>query len=267
MSRRQKNENVDLSVVLAVHNEERNLARCLDSVKDIAAEIVIVDGDSTDRTVSIAKQYEARVIKTTNKPIFHINKQMALEAARCNWILQLDADEMVDKHLKKAIQQVVTDLTENRNGFWVKRKNYFLGTFLKKGGQYPDRVIRLVRKGKAYFPQKSVHEQIKVKGEVGEINGHLLHYNAPTFSRYLTNANRYTTLTAVELKRRGVTLSLFNDLKYLFYLPTITFIKLFVRHRGYADGFPGFIFAIFSGIHHALAYMKLGDLYRYEHSD
>lgn len=251
------------SVVLATHNEEANIEKCLVAVKDIADEIIVVDGESTDKTVEMAKKLGARVIQTTNKPMFHTNKQMAMDAATGDWILQLDADEVVDDELKAFIKKILKE-DYQYSAFWVKRKNWFLGTFLKKGGQYPDPVIRLYKKGKAYLPQKDVHEQMEVDGEVGWAEGHLLHYNAPTFSRYITNANRYTTQTAKQLKKKGVKLHLGNDFLYLVWKPKVTFLKLFFRHKGFVDGFSGFVFALFSGLHHAIAYMKLGDLYRDE---
>ncbi len=117
-----------LSVVLATYNEEANLARCLDSIRDIAGEIVIVDGSSSDETVRIAKKYTERVMVTTNKPIFHINKQMAIDKARSDWILQLDADEVADKTLKESIMAVVSKGSAY-NAFYLNRKNFFLGDF------------------------------------------------------------------------------------------------------------------------------------------
>lgn len=257
---------IRLSVVLAVYNEAENIDRCLKSVKDIAGEIIVVDGESTDKTVHLTKKYGAKVIKTTNKPMFHINKQLAIDAARGRWVLQLDADEVVDKRLARSISAVVTKGSAY-NAFYLRRKNYFLGKFLTKGGQYPDPVIRFFKRGLARLPQKDVHEQMVVEGEVGTLGGHLLHYNAPTFARYINNMNRYTTFTAQRLKGQGIQMSIVNDLKYLFWLPLITFGSIYFRHRGYIDKFPGFAFALFSGLHFALAYMKLGDLYRYENSD
>lgn len=256
---------VNLSVVLATFNEEEHLPKCLESVKDNADEIVVVDGRSTDDTQKIAKKFGARVISTTNKPMFHTNKQMAIDKAKGSWILQLDADEEVDDELKQFIRKLLDD-GDSFEGYWIKRKNFFLGRFLTKGGQYPDPVIRLFKHGKGSLPQKSVHEQIQIDGQVGWAEGHLMHYNAPTFSRYIDNANRYTSLTATELKSKKVSMNFFNDLYYMLIKPLITFIQIYFRHRGYKDGFPGFVFALFSGIHHALAYMKLGDLYRYESS-
>ncbi len=256
---------IHLSVVLAVHNEAACLARCLDSVKHIAGEIVVVDGESSDDTVAIAKSYNARVIETTNKAMFHTNKQMAMDAATGDWILQLDADEVVDDELCQFIQHELNN--SSYAAFWIRRKNWFLERFLTKGGQYPDPVIRLYQKGRATLPQKSVHEQMVVDGEVGWANGHLLHYNAPTFKRYITNANRYSGLTAAELYKNNVRLTFVNDIQYLVLKPFTTFCTLFFRHRGYVDGFSGFVFALFSGLHHAIAYMKLGDIYRHSGHD
>lgn len=250
-----------LSVVLATYNEAKNLKKCLDSVTDIADEIIIVDGESSDDTVVIAQKYNAKIITTTNKPIFHINKQMAIDAASSDWILQLDADEVVSEEMQKALL-LLKQKGSPKAAFWLKRKNYFLGRFLTKGGQYPDPVIRLFKRGKARLPQKSVHEQMVVDGDSGTFPGHLLHYNAPTFKRYITNANRYTLLTAKELQAAGIQLTFVNDFKYLIIKPKLTFVSIYFRHRGYQDGLPGFVFALFSGLHHALSYMKLGDLYR-----
>lgn len=254
------NKKINLSVVLATFNEEANLAKCLTAINDIAQEIIVVDGTSTDKTVKIALKYKARVITTTNKPNFHINKQMAIAAARGKWILQLDADEVVDEELKAEILKVLKH-TDEYNGYWLKRKNYFLGTFLTKGGQYPDPLIRFFKNGKGKLPQISVHEQIEIEGKVGKLEGHLLHYNAPTFKRYLLNANRYTDLTALVLKHNNVKLNRYNDFQYLFIKPVNTFLNIYFRHSGFIDGFPGFVFALFSGLHFALAYMKLGDIY------
>src|SRR5581483_8625402 len=153
-----------LTVALAVFNEEKNLGACLESVKDIADEIIIVDGSSTDRTVDIAKKFNARVLVTDNPPIFHINKQKAIDMAKNEWILQLDADERVSPELAKEIMQVIAmseeeidryqeqlpkrklflkhqELLEHREGnigtktgsyaaFFIPRLNYFLGKYL-----------------------------------------------------------------------------------------------------------------------------------------
>lgn len=254
-----------LSVVLAIHNEEKNLAQCLDSVKKLADEIIVVDGESTDKSVEIAKKYKAKIISATNKSNFHINKQMAMDAAKGDLILQLDADEEVDPQLAefiKNIHSIITDKKEtDANAWWIKRKNLFLGSYLKKGGQYPDAVIRLYKKGKAKLPQKNVHEQMVVDGVVGMAEGHLIHYSNPTFADYMRKFNTYTSFTAETLKQEKVRPSLSVVLTYLIKKPVITFFSLYLRHRGYVDGFPGFVFALMSALHFPVAYIKLWELY------
>lgn len=244
-----------LSVALATFNEEENIGKCLASIKDLADEIVIIDGSSVDNTVEIAKKFGATVIVTDNPPIFHVNKQKAIDNCLGDWILQLDADEQITPELGTEIKEIVKKGSEF-NGFWIKRKNYFLGHWLRKGGQYPDPVIRFFKKGKAYLPCKSVHEQMVVEGEVGWSENDMLHYSVPTFSRYLINSNRYTTLTAQELKEKEIAFNMLNHLNYFLLKPFSTFFSLYLRHKGFLDGFAGLIFALFSGLHFPIAYIK-----------
>ncbi|NCS97953.1 MAG: glycosyltransferase family 2 protein [Candidatus Pacebacteria bacterium] len=253
-----------LSVVLAIYNEEQNLARCLDSVKLIADEIVVVDGSSTDNSVEIAKKYTKKIIETTNKSNFHINKQMAMDAATGDIVLQLDADEVVDDDLANYIKQLKNDIKEGTtptdSAWWIPRKNLFLGSYLTKGGQYPDSVIRLYLKGKARLPQKDVHEQMEVEGSIGTANGHLIHYSNPTFADYLRKFNTYTSFTAEKLHKKHTTISFTTSLDYLVKKPLVTFFSIYARHRGYVDGIPGFMFALMSSLHFPIAYIKLWEL-------
>jgi hypothetical protein len=145
-------------------------------------------------------------------------------------------------------------------GYWLKRKNLFLGHYLTKGGQYPDPVIRFFRRGHGRHPEKSVHEQIEIKGRLGWLKNDLIHLATPNFSRYLIRENRYSTLAAYDLKAVRVRIFWFNWLNYLLFKPFLTFVNIFFRHRGYVDGFPGFVFALFSGIHHSLAFIKYREL-------
>lgn len=279
-----------LSVVLATFNEEENISKCLDSVKDLADEIIVVDGGSTDKTVRNAEKYQAKIVSTTNPPNFHINKQKALEAAHGEWILQLDADEIVSSQLKDEIKKVIAmsdqELSERKisiqkkklftrhqralelrdgvffdsqkpiAGFFIPRANIFLGRSMRYAGMYPDGVVRLVKNGKAFFPCKDVHEQIQITGAVSWLEENLIHFDSPTFEKYINRANRYTTLTAEKLAIKKTPINYANTFNFLVIKPTITFCTLYFRHKGFKDGFPGFVFSIFSGLHHALAYMK-----------
>lgn len=254
-----------LSVVLATHNEEKNLARCLKSIASIAEEIIVVDGESTDNTVEIAQQFKAKVIKTINKANFHINKQLAMNEAKGDLVLQLDADEVVDQELKNFIikftSENLTDKNQQPKAWYLRRKNLFLGRWLTKGGQYPDPVIRLYIKGYARLPQQDVHEQMVVDGEVGWAEGHLLHYANPTFADYLRKWNTYTSFKATQLQAEKVKINWLNNWDYLIWKPATTFFSLYFRHRGYVDSLPGLTFALMSGLHHAMAYLKLWELY------
>jgi glycosyltransferase involved in cell wall biosynthesis len=253
---------IKLSVALATFNEERNLEECLRSVKGIADELVVVDGSSTDETVKVARRLGAKVITATNKPIFHINKQLAIDECRGEWILQLDADERVTPELATEIGSIIEKENQEElpDAFWLKRKKVFLGRWIKKGGQYPDPVIRLFKNGKAYLPCQSVHEQMIVEGKVGWLENPLTHVPTPSFAVYLTKDNRYSSLTAMELKGTKVPLNFISLLNFWLWQPTKIFFSLFIRHRGFKDGFPGFVFALYSGLHRLSAYVKYWEM-------
>jgi len=243
-----------ICVAIATFNEEKNIKDCLESVRRLADEVIIVDGGSTDQTVNIARKLGAKVTITDNPPMFHINKQKAIDACRGDWILQLDADERMSDKLEKEILETI-DSTEC-NGFWLPRANYFLGRFLKKGGQYPDYTLRLYRRGKGKLPCKSVHEQAIVEGKVGFLKNDLIHIADPNFSRYLLRFDRYTSLIAGELSAAQLKIGVANGLDYMLFKPVWWFLKTYFRHRGFVDGFPGFVFSLFSSLRFPVSYIK-----------
>lgn len=249
-----------ISIAIATFNEQDNLGRCLTSVADWVDEIIVVDGSSSDKTTEIARKYKATVIITKNLTNFHINKQKAIDACIGDWILQLDADEIVTSELKEEIREVINQPTakdqEPIAGFWIPRKNYFLGKFLEKGGQYPDYTLRLYRKGKGKLPAKSVHEQAQVEGKVEYFRNPLLHYPYKNFSEYLLHFDRYTTIFAQEFEEQKLKLGLLTSFKYCIFLPKYWFFLTFFRHKGFADGFPGFAFSLFSALRFPAAYIK-----------
>ncbi len=279
-----------LSVVLATRNEEANIERCLRSVKDIADEIIVFDEHSTDMTAEIARKLGAKVYEEPHHDIFHVTKQKAIEKAKGEWVLQLDADEVVTPSLAKEIRQVISmsddeirnrkptnmkkwrlfkrhqEIIENRDGklggkgeivaFFIPRLNMFLGKPLIHAGVYPDAVIRLIKNGKAYLPAKSVHEQMKINGEVAWLFNDLEHYDSPTFSRYLSRANRYTSLTAAEFKESKVMKNIWSLIYYSFLKPFSVFVNLYIKNKGFKDGMRGFVWSIFSAFHFPIAYFK-----------
>lgn len=279
-----------LSVAIATFNEAKNIGDCLKSVKDIADEIVIVDGSSTDDTVEIAKSFGAKVIVTENHPIFHINKQKSFDASTGDWILYLDADERVSKRLADEIINVINmspdereeyqnhlphrrlferhqNLLEQRDGaigtkegeiiaYFFPRLNFFLSKYLRYGGVYPDGVIRLFKKDKAYLPCKSVHEQMVVKGKVGWLDHDLLHVDSPTFQRYLLRNSRYIDLIAQELKRDHIGKNLVQAINYFLVKPLSWFLMTTFRHKGILDGYQGLLFSFFSALRFPRAYWR-----------
>ncbi len=281
---------IKLSVAIATFNEEKNIGDCLKSVAGIADEIVIVDGTSSDKTVEIAKSFGAKVIVTDNQAIFHINKQKSFDEAKGDWILYLDADERVSKALSLEIKKIIQlsdeeiedyqnnlknkqlflkhqHIVEQRDGkigddskpyvaFFVARLNYFLGKYLKYGGVYPDGVIRLFKKNKAYLPCKSVHEQMVVEGRVGWLQNDLYHMADPTFERYLKRNSRYIDLIVGELKRDKVSKNFSNALSYFILKPLDWFFRTQIRHKGILDGFQGVVFSFFSALRFPRAYYR-----------
>jgi len=279
-----------LSVVLATRNEEANIGHCLDSVKDLADEVIVVDEKSTDKTAEIAKEYGAEVFEVEHESIFHKTKQKSLEKAKGEWVLQMDADERVSKELAEEIKKVIgmneheieeyqeklknkklferhQRLLEERDGiigkkegeyvaFFVPRLNFFLGKYLRYGGVYPDGVIRLVKNGYAHFPAKSVHEQIAVGGRVGWLQNDLIHIADPTFKRYLQRNSRYIDFIAKELKEEKVGKNPFQFINYVLIKPFSWFFLTLLRHKGLLDGFQGIIFSFFSSLRFSRAYWR-----------
>src|SRR3989304_6646928 len=246
---------IKISAALATFNEEENIVDCIESLKNFSDEIVVADGSSTDRTRELAENLGAKIIKTTNKPMFHINKNLAIDTCTSDWIFLIDADERVSKELAGEIKGIISE-NPKENGFWINRRNWFLGGYLTKGGAYPDSVIRLFRRGKGRLPQISVHEQVAIDGEVGHLKNDILHFADPSFERYLLRANRYTDQTAREIANINPGRGVYTLLNYSLVKPLFTFAKIYFRHKGYQDGFRGFAWAFFSAFHFFFAYVK-----------
>lgn len=247
---------ISLSVVLAVYNEAANIKDCLLSVKNLAAEVIVVDGSSQDKTRELAKAAGAKVFRVANQAIFHINKQLAVDKATGRWILQLDADERVSQELASEITKIIRQKPSPFSGYYLPRKNFFLTRFLTKGGQYPDYVIRLFLNGKGKFPCQSVHEQIKIVGKVGYLTNPLIHLSDLHFNRYLMRFNRYTSLDAVNLFENHLQPNFIMMLDYIFLKPLSWFFSTFFRHKGFVDGLAGFIFSLMSSLRFPVIYIK-----------
>lgn len=278
-----------ISLALATHNEEKNIKDCIESCRGLVDEIVIVDGSSTDRTFEIARSMGARVISVPNNPMFHINKQKAMDEAKGDWILQLDADErvtpMLQEEIKKVVRMETAELetyqknlkeailferhrrlaqplaasevgTGGYNAFFIPRLNYFLGTYLRHGGVYPDGAIRLIRRGKARLPCKDVHELMEVEGKTGWLANPLQHIDSPDFKRYLARNSRYIDRMAEDMKKLNTKKDLFNFVDYMFLKPVSWFFMTTFRHKGILDGWQGIVFSLFSALRYPRAYAR-----------
>jgi len=246
-----------ISIALATYNEETNIATCLKAIS-WADEIIIVDGQSTDNTVPIAKKYKAKIISTPNLKMFHTMKQMAIDKCTGDWILQLDADEVVSRKLKDEIQQILAKDPQSipQNGFWINRQNFFLTRFLKKGGQYPDPVARLYKRGQGRLPCLSVHEKTDINPPVGQLQNDLLHYADRDLPHFLAKNNRYTDLMAQKLKQQKLKINPVSLINYHLIKPATIFFQIYFRHLGIVDGLPGLIFAYYSALCPRTAFIK-----------
>jgi glycosyltransferase involved in cell wall biosynthesis len=268
---------VKLSVVLITHNEERNLARTLESVKALVGneqgEIIVVDSGSTDRTVEIAESFGAKVFVEAWKG-FAAQKNSALDKATGVWILSLDADEEVEPILAEEIghyilgparqptaesvpnsTRVVPDKTIT--GFWIQRKNHFLGRWITHGGYWPDPKLRLFRRGSARFEDRRVHEDIKLAGVTGKLRGALIHHSYPTVSDYIEHMNRYSSLGAEMVVAKGpARFTVIN----LTLRPLLTFMYNYFFRLGFLDGKEGFLLHVNHSIYVAWKYAKAWEL-------
>jgi len=244
---------MDLSVVIITKNEERNIRRCLESVK-WADEIIVVDSQSTDRTCEIAARYGARVLSSPWRGYGHAKRE-GVERAQGRWILAIDADEEVSSELARQIKQVVRR-SDGYPGYYVPRRTNFLGRWIRHSGWYPDPVLRLFRKDKGNFDEAVIHEKVVLNGVAGRLTGELLHYSYPDLETYLRKFNRYTTIGAEEALRMGRRTHWYD----IVVRPPVAFIKHFLSQQGFRDGMEGFLIAVMSAAAVLVKYAKLRHL-------
>jgi len=182
-----------LSVVVVTRNEEERLRACLEAVV-WADEIVVVDAESEDKTVAIAQEFTDRVV-VRPWPGYAAQKNTALDLATGDWMLSLDADEVVSPELRAEIARVLAS-DGPADGYTVPRRNIFWGRWVRHGGLYPDRQLRLFRRGRGRFEARAVHESVRVDGRVAPVDGHLEHRSYRDVSDFLMRADRYSTLAA-----------------------------------------------------------------------
>jgi glycosyltransferase involved in cell wall biosynthesis len=269
---------VTLSVVIITYNEEANIGRMLESVmplvRDGKGEIIIVDSGSTDRTVEIARAFGAKVFVEPWKG-YAAQKNSAIEKATGDWILSLDADEEVDADLAEEIGFLILGNPRHLvsggiplhqkgavasivHGFWIRRKNHFLGRWIKHGGFWPDPKLRLFRHGEASFEERAVHETVQVKGTTRRLpTGALVHHSYPRLSDYIDHMNRYSSLGAEMAGAKGHRgFSVFN----IVLRPLATFVYNYFFRRGFLDGREGLLLHLYHAVYVSWKYAKAWEL-------
>jgi glycosyltransferase involved in cell wall biosynthesis len=239
---------IPLSVAIVTRNEERNIGDALESVRDFD-DIVVIDAFSEDRTVEICRNYTDRVYQH-EWPGFSRQKQRAVDYAKNAWILILDADERVTPELKDEMMEEISD--GECSGFYIPRKNYFLGKWIHHSGWWPDYTLRIFRKDSARVEPREVHEKILVHGVTKHLKSPLQHYTYRTLSDYMKKMETYSTLAAKEIVRQKGRPSPFS----LLLNPLAVFVKMYFLRQGFRDGIHGFMLAVLYAFQTFLKYAK-----------
>jgi glycosyltransferase involved in cell wall biosynthesis len=249
-----------LSVAIITKNEEANLARTLESVR-WADEIVIVDCESTDRTGEIAQSFGAKFFVEKWKG-FGAQKNSAIAKCSSDWVLALDADEEVSRELAQEIRDLLSG-SPAQDAWFLPRRNFFLGRWIRHGGYYPDRKLRLFRRGSCQFEERAVHETIRSAGPVGDLRGDLLHHAYPTLDSYIEHMNRYSSLGATQAVARGKTSGgLLAFLWNVWLVPAATLKYNYLLRLGFLDGREGFLLHLYHSAYVSWKYAKAWEMAR-----
>jgi len=246
-----------VACVVITKNEEANIQDCLNSVR-WADELVVVDAESRDKTVELARACGAKV-SVRPWPGFGLQKNFGMRQALSDWILILDADERVTEELRG---EVKTCLAGWRLGdpvaYRIPRRNFFYGAWVRGGGVYPDYQVRLFRRGIARYNDVAVHENLIVDGEIGTLAGHLDHYTERRIQDHFKKFGLYTTLAAQEKVKTIRTVG-WTDLVFR---PLVVWVKTYILKQGFHDGVNGLIVCVFASMYTFVKYAKLWNLTR-----
>jgi glycosyltransferase involved in cell wall biosynthesis len=249
-----------LSVAIITLNEEANLARTLESVS-WADEIIVVDSGSSDRTAEIARNYGARVVDHLWTG-FAAQKNFALSQCTGDWILSLDADEELSTNLQFQIQNLLRSRPA-ADAYFLKRRNLFLGRWIKQGGFYPDPKLRLFRRTAAnfvrtpQFEERPVHETIVFDGISATLDYDLIHHAYPTLSGYIEHMDRYSSLGAdLLVSNRRTSRSALSFLVNVWLVPQLTFVWNYIFRAGFLDGREGLLLHLYHASYTSWKYAK-----------
>ncbi len=238
-----------LSAIVIARNESANIAACLDSVA-FCDELVVVDGGSNDDTVALAQSRGARVVSALDWRGYGPQKNIALSHAQGDWVLSIDADERVTPVLADEIRQAVTDA--KANGYRMPRLSSFCGKEIRHSGWYPDYVLRLFRRDKAYFSSDLVHERVVCNGTQGRLSQPLMHDPVLKLEDALSRMDRYSTASAEQIVAAGKRVTFCSGITHGFW----TFFRTYVLQAGFLDGREGFLLAVANAEGTYYRYMK-----------
>lgn len=239
---------IPISVVIVTKDEEKNIQDAIESVKNFS-EIIVIDSYSSDQTVDICKKYTEKVFQEEWKG-YAKQKQRGVDRASMPWVLILDADERLTPELESEISNALDD--SNTSGFYIPRKNFFLGRWIRHGGWWPDYTLRLFRKDKAFIEEREVHEKVVVQGSTKYLKNPMEHHTSRTISDFLKKLEDYSTLSAKEIGRRGCRPGILS----LTFRPFLTFSKMFFLRLGFLDGKYGLILSLLYSYYTFLKYVK-----------
>jgi glycosyltransferase involved in cell wall biosynthesis len=245
-----------LAVCVVTRDEEDRIGDCLASVA-FADEILVVDSGSTDRTVGIARERGARVI-VRDWPGYAAQKNFAQGQVAAAWVLSVDADERVTPELARQIRALIAAAPDGVAGASVPRRTWYLGRWIRHGGWYPDRKVRLARRGRGRWEGEHIHERLAVDGAVRALDGDLLHFTYRGISDHLLTIDRFTTEAARAMAARGARGAAVGMLVQ----PPLKFLKMYLLKAGFLDGLPGFVVAVLGSYYVFLKYAKLRELRR-----
>ena len=240
-----------ISAVVITRNEEANVAACLDTLQWVD-ELIVVDAESTDRTVDVARRYTDKVF-VRPWPGFGPQKNFGMDQASSEWILIVDADERVTVPLREEVSRLMQSRPPSDiAGYDVPRRNYFYGRWIQGGGIYPDRQLRLFRRSAARYDDVLLHERLQITGRIEQLVSPLDHYSMPTIRHHVSKMMRYTTLGAREKLKTSAHITAGQI--GLHHVGTIA--KTYLLRKGYQDGIHGLIVAMFAGLHTFVKYAK-----------
>jgi len=246
-----------LSVVIITLNEEDRLPRTLEAVA-WCDEILVVDSGSSDRTIDICSDYRnCRVIEHAFAG-YGPQKRFAVGAARNDWILSLDADEVPDAELLSSLRQVLAGDLNSPGGFYLRRSLVFMGRVFEYGRESRERHLRLFDRRKANFTDALVHERVQADGSIGELAGRLLHYSYRDLDDYFQKFNRYSSLSAARMHAAGRR----TGLVYMLLSGPFRFVQSYLIHGNWRNGIPGLVWSILAAYYKTVRYLKLLELNR-----